>query len=156
MRSNLKDIRSTLRAIRSQSNAPIIFLNTKNPSAEHIVGNMKPLNKVASLEHSDGGPTGVLIAKVKINESKTVKIELLGRGNGISRELKGVLITRGSVVAQTLKGDLLFGHQLARRFVHLGIVDPQSAKNREGLEYRDVAISKRASVVLKTSRTKLR
>lgn len=109
---------------------------------------MEPLYELALLEHPDGGAAGVVVVEIEVDEGEAVEVVLVRGGYRVAGEPEGVVVARRRVVAQALQGDLLLGHQLAGRLVHLGVVDTEAAEYREGLEYRDVRVSERAAVVL--------
>lgn len=51
-------------------------------------------------------------------------------------------------VIMKLKYYLLLSHQLTRVLIHLGVMDPKTAKNGERFKYRDVTISELAAIFL--------
>ena len=51
------------------------------------------------------------------------------------------------MITEALQGYLLLGHQLARRFVHLGVVDTKAAEDGERLEDRHVRVREGETVV---------
>lgn len=108
---------------------------------------MKLVDQIRLLEHGQSGFAGFVVRVIKVDEFEAEQIVLFGL-HLVGHEFEGVLVAGRRVVAQTLERDLLLGHELAGRLVHLGVVDTETAKNRECLEYRDVRVREGDSVVL--------
>lgn len=109
---------------------------------------MELLYEVALLEHPYGGATRVLIGEFEVDEREAIEVVRFRGWYGIGDESQGVVVVGGRVITQTLEGHLLLRHQLARRFVHLRVVNTEAAENSERLEYRDVRVGEGCAVVL--------
>lgn len=101
---------------------------------------MELLHQVALQEHPQGGLARVVVREVEVDESETVQVEGVGRGDVFLQELLGGVVAGRCVVRQAFESHLLLGHQLARVLVHLGVVDTQAAEDGERLEQGDIAV----------------
>lgn len=99
---------------------------------------MELLYEIALLEHPDGGTARVLVGEIEVDKREAVEVVRFRGRYGIGDETQGVVVVGGRVIAQTLESHFLLRHQLARRFVHLRVVNAETAENGERLEYRDV------------------
>ena len=106
------------------------------------------MDQVALLEHSNCRPASVFVGQVEVDEGETVQIVGFRGRYRFGGQSQGVVVAGCRVVAQAFKGHLLLGHQLASRLVHLGVVDPKAAENRERLEDRYVRVREGRSIVL--------
>lgn len=109
---------------------------------------MELLYEIALLEHPYGGAARVIIREIKVDECEAKEVVRFRGRYGIGDESQGVLVVSGCVITQTLEGYLLLRHQLARGFVHLRVVNTETAENSERLEYRHVRVSEGCAVVL--------
>lgn len=106
----------------------------------YLVWDMELLHQVALQKHPYRRLTSVIVRQIKVYKRKTVQIIAIGRWYVRLNEPFRRLVARGRVVGQALERHLLFRHQLARVLVHLRVVYPESAENREGLEKGHVAV----------------
>lgn len=53
------------------------------------------------------------------------------------------------MITEAIQGYFLLGHHLNGRFVDLGIVDPDTAKDGKGLKERDIRFIEGRSIILK-------
>ena len=66
-------------------------------------------------------------------------------------QLVRVRVGGRGVVGEAIEGHLLLGHEPAGAFVHLRVVNADSAKDGEGLKQADVGLGKLLTFVLKRS-----
>lgn len=109
---------------------------------------MKLLYEIALLEHPYGGAARVIIGEIEVDECEAVEVVRFRGRYEIGDESQGVIVVGGCVITQALEGHFLLRHQLARRFVHLRIVNTEATENSERLEYRHVRIGEGCAVVL--------
>lgn len=127
---------------------PVILLHAKDPPTQNVVWYVELLYEIALLEHSDGSAARVVVGEVEVDERETVEIVRFRGRYVIGDEPQSVVVVGGCVIAQALEGHLLLRHQLARRFVHLRVVNTQAAENGERFEYRYVRVGEGCAVVL--------
>lgn len=109
---------------------------------------MELLYEIALLEHPYGGAARVIIREIEVDECEAIEVVRFRGRYGIGDESQGVVVVSGCVITQALEGHLLLRHQLTRRFVHLRVVNTETAENSERLEYRHVRVGEGCAVVL--------